>query len=321
MAPSINADHSTVASSMSSAIPHLREESFPIGDGSVSLNCALGGDDGAAPVLCFHGVTRCWQDFSPILDSLSRVGRLRALDHRGHGKSGRGGSLYRIADYVADALAFFDAHLAASTILLGHSLGAMVAAMVAAERPGQVRGLILEDPPGTSLAGGLHESKYFLQFTNTLELLEKRPGLSIDALRDELGAMPVQHPVDGRVVPFHELRDRAALQFSAECLSQLDPAVLRTLTAGRWLEGLDWFGRLPRVACPTLLLRADPACGGMLAEEEASRIASLIPRCTRVDLPGVGHGIHGLEPGQMLAVLARFLETHQLLAKKSLSLP
>jgi pimeloyl-ACP methyl ester carboxylesterase len=187
----------------------------------------------------------------------------------------------------------------------------MVAAVVAARRPRQVRALVLEDPPGNTLAGGFHQSRFHLQFTNIERLLADADTHDVERLTRALADMDVQHPGDGSLVRFGALRELAALRFGAECLLQMDPAVLTPLLAARWLEGLDWFGILPAIVCPTLLLRADPACGGMLETSEAARIAALIPRCTRVELPGASHSLHSSQPERMLELLAKFLEPQE----------
>jgi len=177
--------------------------------------------------------------------------------------------------------------------------------VVAARAREQVGALVLEDPPGTLLASGLDESRYALQFTGIQRLLAARPDAS--TLAQQLATLPVQHPRDGRTVEFRELRDEATLRFSAECLVRMDPSVIDVLLAGRWLEGLDWFGNLPRIACPTLLLRADVDCGGMLSDAEAARAEELIPQCRRVDRPGLGHNLHTGDPQGTLAMVDDFL--------------
>ena len=275
--------------------------------GERRLNCAVGPENGP-PLVLFHGVTRCWRDFSPLLPTLTERWHVFAPDHRGHGQSSHMRPHYRVADFAADAVAFLDAHVTQPAVVIGHSLGAMVAAIVAAERPRQVRAVILEDPPGTTLAEGIRQSPFFLQFSNTERLLPTAQ--DVETLTRELANMEVQRPSDRVVVRFSELRDLSAIRFGAECLLQMDPAVLATLVQGRWLEGLDWFSSLSKIECPALLLRADPACGGMLDESEARRIMSLIPSCVRVDLPGVSHSIHSTQPDRMLALSTEFLETH-----------
>lgn len=274
-----------------------------------TLNCAVGPKTGP-PLVLLHGVMRCWRDFDPLLPTLIERWHVFAPDHRGHGKSGRGAASYRVADFAADAVALIDEHVPGPAVLVGHSLGAMVAAVAAVERPDLVRALILEDPPGSTLADGMRQSRFHLQFTNTERLLAT--ARDAESLTRDLANMEVQRPSDGSVVRFGELRDERTLRFSAECLMQLDPAVLSTLTAGRWLEGLDWFGLLQKIECPVLLLRADPACGGMLNEDEAARIPRLIPCCARVDLPGIGHSIHSSQPDKMLTLITNFFATDQL---------
>jgi pimeloyl-ACP methyl ester carboxylesterase len=250
-------------------------------------------------------VTRCWQEWQPVLPELMMRWQVFALDHRGHGASERAPEAYRIADFAADALAFVQSHVSERAVVWGHSLGAMTAAVVAAGAPERVGALVLEDPPGTSLAGGFAQSRYSLQFTGIRRLLDEK--LDAPVLAERLAALPVQHPRDGRTVEFRELRDEAALRFSAECLLKMDPAVLDPLIAGRWLDGLDWFGGLPRISCPALLLRADPDCGGMLSAAEAAQIKELIPNCRRVERPGLGHNLHAVDPRATLALVQDFL--------------
>ena len=285
----------------------MQEQTLRFGDRT--LNCAVGPENGP-PLVLHHGVTRCWQDFNALIPALTEDWQVFIPDHRGHGKSDRSVPSYRVADFAADAVALIQQHVHRPVVLAGHSLGALVAALVAAELPGHVRALVLEDPPGSTLAAGLRQSRFNLQFTNTRRLLAT--ARDPETLARDLAGMEVQRPSDGAVVRFSELRDLNAIRFGAECLLQMDPAVLTALVDGRWLEGIDWFGSLAKVECPTLVLRADPACGGMLDEFEAARITSLIPRCTRVEFPGIGHSIHSSQPDQMLALINNFLKINQL---------
>ena len=272
--------------------------------GPLRLRVAVGPDNGP-PLVLLHGVTRNWRDWRSVLPELTAHWKVFAPDHRGHGGSERSAGAYRVADFAADAVAFVESHVAGRAVLWGHSLGAMVAAVVAARVPERIGALVLEDPPGTSLASGLVKSHHSLQFTGTRRLLDE--WLDAPALAERLATLPVQHPRDQRIVEFREIRDEAALRFGAECLVKMDPAVLDVLIAGRWLEGLDWFGELPRIACPTLLLRADPDFGGMLSEAEAAHIAQVIPQCRCIDRPGLGHSLHSADPQGTLALVRDFL--------------
>jgi non-heme chloroperoxidase len=66
-----------------------------------------------------------------------------AVSQRGHGKSERPAGGYRIQDFAADAVAFMDAIGIASAVVVGHSMGSVVAQEVALARPERVSRLVL----------------------------------------------------------------------------------------------------------------------------------------------------------------------------------
>ena len=228
------------------------------------LNVAVGPRNGP-PLVLLHGVTRGWRDWLPIMPGMFDQWQIFAPDQRGHGGSDRVPGAYRVADFADDAFAFIRDHVGEPAVLWGHSLGAMTAAAVAARAPENVRALVLEDPPGTALAGSLAESGYALQFTGVRGLLAET--CDVETLTRRLATLPVHHP--------H--------------------------------EGLDWFGELPRITCPTLLLRADPECGGMLSLPDAARITGSISSARRIEFPGTGHNLHATDPGATLAHVLDFL--------------
>jgi len=274
---------------------------------SLSLHGVVGPPHGS-PLLFLHGVTRRWQDYGQLLPAFLDRWQVVALDHRGHGRSDRAPHAeYLLRNYADDVAAFLENHLPAPAVLFGHSLGALVAALVAARLPRRVRALVLEDPPATVLGPRIVESRFLLQFTGTRELLNQRH--TVDSLAAALADLPVHRPSDGAVVRFRELRDLEALRFGAECLLQIDPAVLDPLITGRWLEGVDWFGALPQIECPVLLLRGEPACGGMLEATEAERILGLLRRGAQAHFPGSGHSIHFTNPTRTSQVVQDFLES------------
>ena len=88
--------------------------------------------------------------------------RILALDLRGHGLSGlptpmEGRSSWR--DLVEDHLALLDLLEVEDVVLAGHSMGGTVSLLAAAERPGQVRRLVLLDPVIQSAAQQAADSR------------------------------------------------------------------------------------------------------------------------------------------------------------------
>jgi hypothetical protein len=256
---------------------------------------------GAGPVLLLlHGVTRCGADWEPLLPALAKHWKVIALDQRGHGTSPRAGS-YLVTDYIADVVRFVQEETADPVVLFGHSLGAMAAAVVAAELPDRVRGIILEDPPFHTMGNRIAGSAWQAQFTGMREAAQKHG--SVEEITDALA--DIRLPASGGAFKrLGELRDRASLAWSAECLSQLDPEVLTPVIEGHWLDGYDFPDALSRVRCPTLLLQADPSAGGALTDADAESLKSIISTCQHVRFPGCGHNLHRDRPESVLQAFA-----------------
>ena len=108
----------------------LEEKTFDAGE--VRLNYAEGQDNGP-PLVLLHGLGRRWQVFLPLIPSLVLRWQVYALDLRGHGKSAHVPHGYRGTQYSADVTQFLREKVKEPTVLLGHSLGGMVAMWIAAQ--------------------------------------------------------------------------------------------------------------------------------------------------------------------------------------------
>lgn len=102
-------------------------------------------------VLLVHGVSSSRRTWWRAAEDLSELGwRVLTVDLPGHG--GRPvPPEAELADLAADAAA--QAGSPAVDLVVGHSLGAVVALLLAASRPEFTRAVVIEDPPG--LAGGV----------------------------------------------------------------------------------------------------------------------------------------------------------------------
>jgi pimeloyl-ACP methyl ester carboxylesterase len=259
----------------------------------------LEGPRNGPTLMLLHGVTRRAEDFHTLWDALLPCHRIVALDQRGHGDSERAPG-YLVTDYIADAVRFLHDQLAEPAFLLGHSLGAMVAAAVAADVPDLVRGVVLEDPPFHTMGRNIHGSGWQAQFIGMRDAALR--GGSVEQLTDMLADIRLPQK-DGTFKRLGELRDRANLHWSAQCLAHLDPQVLTPIIEGRWLDGYDLPGILVKIRCPTLLLQADPEAGGALADGDAALCENTISNCRVVRFRGAGHLLHWLEPVRIAGLL------------------
>lgn len=123
----------------------MEQRTVAVGD--VDLVVAESGM-GGRPLLLLHGFTGAKEDFTPWLDPLAARGwHAVAPDHRGHGGSAKPASddAYSFSILADEALALTDALGWDRFALLGHSMGGMVAQLMAVEVPQRLTGLVLMD--------------------------------------------------------------------------------------------------------------------------------------------------------------------------------
>lgn len=115
-------------------------------------------DEGTGPAaLLMHGWSCDLHDWSLQVPALLDAGyRVIAPDHRGHGRSSAPRSSYRPQVLADDAAALLRALDIEEAVVLGHSMGTIVASALAVRHPGLVRALVLVDPVYTT-AGRVRE--------------------------------------------------------------------------------------------------------------------------------------------------------------------
>lgn len=278
--------------------PSLALESWPADPRSPSL-------------LLLHGVSRRGRGFSGVVPALLPHYAVHTLDHRGHGASDRAAS-YLVRDYAADCAAVVERDLPGPVVLQGHSLGSLVALLVAAALPGKVAAVVLEDPPGPTFLEGVSRSDYAALF----ELYRRHAGSTL-AIGD-LARVLADAELAGVAGPprrFGAIRDAAGVRFTAACLKRVDPAVFAPLVSDAWLDGVDLLDAARHVACPVLLLRADPALGGMLPDGDFAALRAALADVAAIDFSAgspwgrAGHGILGQFPEAMARFVIPFLES------------
>ena len=102
------------------------------------------GPGDAPPLVLLHALGESMADWDGVGGAFAVHRRVYALDLRGHGASDWPGD-YTLELMRDDVLAFLDALSLETVDLIGHSLGGLVAYLVAAEQPHRVRSLVLED--------------------------------------------------------------------------------------------------------------------------------------------------------------------------------
>jgi pimeloyl-ACP methyl ester carboxylesterase len=89
------------------------------------------GPESAPPIVLIHGITESRHSWRPIIDQLIPSARVLAVDLRGHGESAEGES-YDPISYGSDVVETMASVGMNMPLIIGHSLGGVVASAVAA---------------------------------------------------------------------------------------------------------------------------------------------------------------------------------------------
>ncbi|GHE13980.1 alpha/beta fold hydrolase [Streptomyces alanosinicus] len=114
--------------------------------GEVRLAYQMSGSPDAPPLVLLHALGEDATDWEAVVPALARSRRVYALDLRGHGRSGWPGD-YSLELMQADVLRFMNVLGLGPVDLIGHSMGGIVAYLLAEDHPQRVSRLVLEDVP------------------------------------------------------------------------------------------------------------------------------------------------------------------------------
>lgn len=225
---------------------------------------------GAVPLVFVHGWCCDRTAFAPQVAAFSSAHPVAALDLRGHGASSPGPSA-GVSSYADDVLAVAAAAGFDRPVVVGHSMGALVA-LECAGRPGAARAAVLVDP------APMLDERGKGYFAGAVDRIRTDPGWQrrfAERLFDE-------HP---------EHRD--------EVVAVMTAAPAETAAQGaRALAEFDGAGALRRIAVPVLEVSADEGEPG---------VEELCPALLRGRTIGAGHFLQLQVPDQLDAMIARFL--------------
>jgi esterase len=255
------------------------------------------GNAQAPAVVCVHGYTGSAQAFNALAREYQGRFHLIAPDVRGHGESAWSPTgAYQYADQAGDLAEFVDRLGLDKFVLIGTSMGGIIAMAYAVAHPKRLRGLVINDIGPDAEAGTQRITQAVGSRPESFATLE-------DAMAYRREMSPI---VAGR---------------SAEDQRELALGVLRQGSDGRWHWKMDpayirqrvehgppprpqlWSG-LGGVSCPTLVVWGTES--DVLSETQARRMVQVLPRGELVTVPGIGHAPTLVEP-TVLTALDRLL--------------
>ena len=253
---------------------------------SIKQHIATAGNTTSRPVILLHGLYDRWESWASVLPDLARHCRAIAPDLRGHARSDWPEQGYLLADYAGDVIALMDALNIQRSVLVGHSLGSLVAVWAASRHPDRIDAVILEDPP---LEMG-EEADQFLEYQ--LAIKRASPEEALQMVR----ALEFSADDDVNRTFVEWLRDAS------------DGPALETLEQYRAGRRPDFIAALDQVQCPSLILQGDPNTGGMLSDDGAARGLEQLKHGSLKKFEGSSHFIHLDQSGEFVTAIAEYLQ-------------
>ncbi|GAB5467021.1 MAG: alpha/beta hydrolase [Rhodospirillales bacterium] len=251
---------------------------------SVALNYR---DEGSGPPRLFiHGVGSSLGAWDGVIAALPPEGRYLRFDLRGHGASARTAGPYALQDFVDDAVALLD-HLGIDkTLLVGFSLGGLIAQAIALAHPERLTGLCLV----STVAGrSAEETARVVERARTLAREGAEAHLSQAVERWFSDAFRAAHP------EVLEARRQQSLANDPACYA----------AAYRVLAENDLGAELAAVTLPTLVMTGEQDSGS--SPRMARVIHAAIAGSQLRILPGLKHAVLLEAPGLVAGHIETFL--------------
>ena len=110
--------------------------------GGHKLHCTLRGA-GEPSFVCLHGLVDTVSIWDELGALLTQRGQVVCIDQRGHGSSDAPAGPYTRGELAADVVGVLDALGLRNAVLVGHSMGGIIAMTAALAYPKRVRALVL----------------------------------------------------------------------------------------------------------------------------------------------------------------------------------
>lgn len=250
----------------------------------VRMHVEARGPVDAPALVLLHGYSDSGFSFSRVLPLLPADRRVIVPDLRGHGRSSHPVGGYGMDALATDVLALLDALDVEAAVVVGHSMGSLVAQRIATLAPERVEALVLvgSAPSIHGLAG--------------LDEFREAVGTLVDPVQEEF-VRAFQESTIVRPVP-PEFMDGVV----AESLR---------LPARVWRDLLTGMVEAPVVAPAEIRARTLILWGaedGVFGRDQQEHLLELIPGAHLSTYEGVGHAPHWEEPRRFATELAAFLD-------------
>ncbi len=257
-------------------------------------------------VVIIHGMGGDGSGFEDVIKVLKKNYMVLVVQQRGHAKSQTTSEDFSTIALASDLRSLTDYLGIHKFSIIGHSMGARVAARFTTLYPERVNKLIIEDMD-------------LIQRTNADPEYQRRVVLKSREVRRRAAAgFDTKEEMAQALYPFFNAPDFAGVMEGAE-----------QMLNGKWTIGgimkpdtylmywnqantdRDFLQNLALANRPTLILRADPEVGTVITDGGVRLIGKLFPQAKLVTVPGSDHSIHASQAQAYNSLVVAFLKSAQ----------
>lgn len=229
------------------------------------------------PVILLHGFTdngMCW---TRLAEGLEAEYDLIMPDARGHGLSSDYPSTkFTLKDMAIDLIRIIQKLGLNAPILIGHSMGARVAAYVGAATPTLVSKLVLEDPGWNDKLFNQPKVDRYMKADQWKNKIRNWKNQNSQQIITEFRRVQSLNWHKTDYMSWADAKTQVTL--NAIGVLQADPVPLEEI--------------IPKISCPALLIWGDTGMGAVQEEKTAHQIQNMNPNIQIVQISGAGHDVH-----------------------------
>jgi pimeloyl-ACP methyl ester carboxylesterase len=249
-----------------------------------------GGD--RPPIVLAHGVTDSGPCWAPVAKALAPEYDVIMVDARGHGESDETADGYDPSSQAADLAGVIAALGLNRPAVLGHSMGAATALVLAGTYPDVPGSILLEDPPSWWTSWYDTQDAGDRVAEMRAMAMARKQMTRADLIAEQRELFPTWS--DDELEPWADAKQAISLN------------VLSVFDRGN-PSSVDWPETMRQITCPALLITAEPTLGGIVTDETAAELQALVPQLEVVNIADAGHSIRRDQFDRYMEVIRGFL--------------
>ncbi len=253
---------------------------------------------GEIPLVLVHGGWGCHHQWDLVVPGLAESFRVLTYDRRGHSESEHPPGQARVRDNVGDLAALIERLGLAPVYVAGNSLGALIALLLAGERPDLLRGVIVHEPA-------------------LFSLLANDPAVApiLDEVGEQLGSVAERIASGDHVGAAEEFTDAffAPGEWARLGREYQQTAIENAPTVRKEIQDLEALqidaGSIEAVSRPVLLTTGEKS--PPMFAPVIEKLAEALPRVENLTFPDAGHIPHLTHPAAYVEATTAFIRKHE----------